>query len=81
MKTLRHELRTRLNQILGYSELLIEDMGAGRGRVEDVREIREAADRAATLTRQLLAFSRQQMLRPRVLDLNAKARRRRRASE
>src|SRR6185503_3223255 len=69
-----HDFNNILTAIKSYSELLIEDMGAGRGRVEDVREIREAADRAATLTRQLLAFSRQQMLRPRVLDLNTTVR-------
>ena len=69
-----HDFNNILTAIKSYSELLIEDMGAGRGRVEDVKEIREAADRAATLTRQLLAFSRQQMLRPRVLDLNTTVR-------
>jgi two-component system, cell cycle sensor histidine kinase and response regulator CckA len=69
-----HDFNNILTAIKSYSELLIEDMSAGRGRVEDVQEIREAADRAATLTRQLLAFSRQQMLRPRVLDLNTTVR-------
>ena len=69
-----HDFNNILTAIKSYSELLIEDMTAGHGRVEDVTEIREAADRAATLTRQLLAFSRQQLLRPRVLDLNTTVR-------
>ena len=69
-----HDFNNILTAIKSYSDLLVEDMGAGRGRVEDVQEIRVAADRAATLTRQLLAFSRQQMLRPRVLDLNVTVR-------
>jgi len=69
-----HDFNNILTAIKSYSELLIEDMSASRGRVEDVKEIREAADRAATLTRQLLAFSRQQILRPRVLDLNTTVR-------
>jgi signal transduction histidine kinase/CheY-like chemotaxis protein len=69
-----HDFNNILTAIKSYSELLIEDMGSGKGRVEDVREIREAADRAANLTRQLLAFSRQQMLTPRVLDLNSTVR-------
>jgi PAS domain S-box-containing protein len=69
-----HDFNNILTAIKSYSELLIDDLNAGNGRVEDVREIREAADRAANLTRQLLAFSRQQMLRPRVLDLNTTVR-------
>ena len=69
-----HDFNNILTAIKSYSELLIEDMGASKGRVEDVKEIREAADRAASLTRQLLAFSRQQLLHPRVLDLNTTVR-------
>jgi two-component system cell cycle sensor histidine kinase/response regulator CckA len=69
-----HDFNNILTAIKSYSELLIEDMATNEGRVEDVQEIREAADRAANLTRQLLAFSRQQMLRPRVLDLNSTVR-------
>jgi len=69
-----HDFNNILTAIKSYSELLIEDMATNKGRVEDVQEIREAADRAANLTRQLLAFSRQQMLRPRVLDLNTTVR-------
>jgi PAS domain S-box-containing protein len=66
-----HDFNNILTAITGYSELLLTDMAEGRPRREDVEEIREAAERASTLTRQLLAFSRQQILRPQVLDLNA----------
>ncbi len=69
-----HDFNNILTAIKSYSELLLEDMETDKGRVEDVREIHEAADRAAALTRQLLAFSRQQLLRPRVLDLNTTVR-------
>ena len=69
-----HDFNNILTAIKSYSELLLEDMTTDQGRVEDVKEIREAADRAAVLTRQLLAFSRQQLLRPRVLDLNTTVR-------
>ena len=69
-----HDFNNILTAIKSYSELLIEDMATGTARVEDVHQIREASDRAANLTRQLLAFSRQQMLRPRVLDLNSTVR-------
>ncbi|HXY70565.1 MAG TPA: ATP-binding protein, partial [Gemmatimonadales bacterium] len=65
------ELRTPLNVVLGYSDLLLEELGAASPQREDVEEIRAAAQRAAALTRQLLAFSRKQMLQTRVLDLNA----------
>ncbi|HVD61958.1 MAG TPA: ATP-binding protein [Gemmatimonadaceae bacterium] len=65
-----HDFNNILTAIKSYGDLLVDDMARGAARVEDVNEIREAADRAANLTRQLLAFSRQQMLRPRVLDLN-----------
>jgi two-component system, cell cycle sensor histidine kinase and response regulator CckA len=65
-----HDFNNMLGVIMGFSELLLKDLGAqhrGRKRVE---QIRKAADRAAGLTRQLLAFSRKQVLQPKVLDLN-----------
>jgi PAS domain S-box-containing protein len=65
-----HDFNNLLGVIIGYSELLIEQLGAG-GHVRHVEEIRNAGMRAASLTRQLLAFSRQQVLEPKVLDLNA----------
>src|SRR6266511_3732381 len=66
-----HDFNNILTAITGYSDLLLEDLAASDPRREDVQEVRKAADRAAGLTRQLLAFSRQQVLQPQVLDLNA----------
>ncbi len=66
-----HDFNNILTAITGYSDLLLEDLAASDPRRQDAAEVRKAADRAAGLTRQLLAFSRQQVLQPRVLDLNA----------
>jgi two-component system, cell cycle sensor histidine kinase and response regulator CckA len=65
-----HDFNNILTAITGYAQLLLEDLGPKDPHREDVDEIRKAADRAAGLTRQLLAFSRQQILQPTVLDLN-----------
>jgi len=65
-----HDFNNLLTAILGSAELLLETMAQEQER-DDVEEIRKAAKRAADLTRQLLAFSRQQVLAPQVLDLNA----------
>jgi PAS domain S-box-containing protein len=65
-----HDFNNILTAITGYAQLLLEDLGAKDPHRQDVDEIRKAADRAAGLTRQLLAFSRQQVLQPTVLDLN-----------
>src|SRR5207253_561122 len=54
-----------------YTDLLLEDLGREDAKREDVEQIRKAADGAAALTRQLLAFSRQQVLEPRVVSLSA----------
>ncbi len=67
-----HDFNNLLTVITGYSELLLSKTKVGekdqfRGFIE---EIKKAAERAAALTRQLLAFSRKQMLNPVVLDLN-----------
>jgi PAS domain S-box-containing protein len=64
-----HDFNNLLTAIGGYSELLLAQLADERAR-RDVDEIRRAADRAAALTRQLLAFSRKQMVRPEVLSLN-----------
>ena len=66
-----HDFNNLLGVIIGYSELLLRDLAAGSPGARRMTEIRNAADRAAGLTRQLLAFSRRQVLQPRVLDLNA----------
>ena len=65
-----HDFNNLLTAIYGYADLLLEEFDPGDRRRADVEEIRKMAERAAALTRQLLAFSRQQMLKPQVLDLN-----------
>ena len=65
-----HDFNNLLTAIGGYSDLLLSDLAPGDPRRSDVEEIKKAAERAAALTRQLLAFSRRQVLQPRVLDLN-----------
>ncbi|MDB4951896.1 MAG: Blue-light-activated protein, partial [Gemmatimonadetes bacterium] len=65
-----HDFNNLLTVIKGNAELVLMDLAAGSPMRDDVGEIHAAADRAALLTRQLLAFSRKQVLQPRVLDLN-----------
>jgi PAS domain S-box-containing protein len=65
-----HDFNNLLTAILGYCALLLEELPAGNQTRRDIEEIRAAGERAASLTRQLLAFSRKQALRPSVLDLN-----------
>jgi two-component system cell cycle sensor histidine kinase/response regulator CckA len=65
-----HDFNNLLTAIRGNADLMLMDLAEGSPAREDVREIRRAADRAADLTRQLLAFSRRQVLQPRVLSLN-----------
>lgn len=65
-----HDFNNLLTAIQGYGEMLREDLPADTALREDVEEILRATGRATGLTRQLLAFSRQQVLQPRVLDLN-----------
>jgi len=65
-----HDFNNLLTVILSYSDLLLEDFGRDDPKRDDVEQIRKAAEGAASLTRQLLAFSRQQVIEPRVVDLN-----------
>ena len=65
-----HDFNNLLSVILGYTELLLGELPEGPLRA-DIDEIRRAGERARDLTQQLLAFSRRQMLEPRVVDLNA----------
>ena len=66
-----HDFNNMLTAVMSYSDLLLQDLAATDPRREDVAEIASAARRAAALTRQLLAFSRQQVLQAWPLDLNA----------
>jgi PAS domain S-box-containing protein len=66
-----HDFNNLLTVIKGYSELMLEELDCADPLRTEVDEIKKAADRAASLTRQLLAFSRQQVLAPKVLDLNS----------
>ncbi len=66
-----HDFNNLLTVICGYSETMLERLRAGDPLRSNVEEIRKAGERAASLTRQLLAFSRKQVLELKVLDLNA----------
>lgn len=66
-----HDFNNLLTVIKGHSSLLRERLNPTDNCIENGRQIEKAADRAAALTRQLLAFSRMQVLQPKVLDLNA----------
>ncbi|MEO8549470.1 MAG: PAS domain S-box protein [Kofleriaceae bacterium] len=65
-----HDFNNLLSVILSYTEMLIEDLPAADPMRADLEEVRKAGRRATDLTSQLLAFSRKQILRPVVLDLN-----------
>ena len=65
-----HDFNNLLTVILGSADLLLETVAADSPDRAEIADIKQAAVRAATLTRQLLAFSRQQVLQPQVLDLN-----------
>jgi len=65
-----HDFNNLLMVVSGYSEFLLERVGTERMLREPVQEIANAAERATSLTRQLLAFSRKQMLAPKVLNLS-----------
>src|SRR2546426_2160562 len=66
-----HDFNNLLTAIIGTTSLVLEAMGLESRARLDIQEIEKAAKRAAGLTRQLLIFSRQQVLEPRALDLNA----------
>ncbi len=66
-----HDFNNLLMVISGYSEFLLDRLGSEPALRTPAQEIASAAGRATSLTRQLLAFSRKQMLAPKILDLNA----------
>jgi PAS domain S-box-containing protein len=65
-----HDFNNLLSVIVGYSTLVGDELPSDDPRKTDLMEIKEAGERAAELTQQLLAFSRRQVLQPRVVDLN-----------
>jgi PAS domain S-box-containing protein len=66
-----HDFNNLLTGILSYSDLILQELRPKDPVRADVEQIRDAGQRAAGLTRQLLAFSRRQLLQPRVVSLNA----------
>ncbi len=66
-----HDFNNLLSVLLTYTDLALETLKTGDPLHEDVLEMRRATQRATDLTRQLLAFSRQQVLEPRVIDLGS----------
>ena len=66
-----HDFNNILTAILGYSEMVLMQIDDSKPIWKDIREIQSSGERAASLTRQLLAFSRQQVLKMAVVDLNA----------
>ena len=64
-----HDFNTLLNVMLGYSELLLDELPPEDARREKVLQIKNSGDAAAMLTKQLLAFSRKQSIAQEVLDL------------
>ncbi len=65
-----HDFNNLLTVIIGMADLTLVQLGEDHPASDDIREIHAAGQRAAALTRQLLAFSRQQLMSPRVLNLN-----------
>ncbi|HLG17830.1 MAG TPA: ATP-binding protein [Blastocatellia bacterium] len=66
-----HDFNNLLTGIIGYSDLLVHSLDAQDPRRRHAEEVKKASERAASLTRQLLAFSRKQVLQPKVIDLNS----------
>ena len=66
-----HDFNNLLGVIIGYCEVLEDQLPPNNSLRKDCAQIKKAGERAASLTRQLLAFSRQQVLEPIILDLNA----------
>jgi PAS domain S-box-containing protein len=69
-----HDFNNLLTAIRGYASLAIIELDNGSSAREDLQEVERAADRAAALTRQLLAFARRTVLQPSVVDLGASVR-------
>jgi PAS domain S-box-containing protein len=66
-----HDFNNLLTVISGYCHMLLDQLGTDHPMAEDMEQVLKAADRATSLTRQLLAFSRKQMVQPKVVDPDA----------
>jgi two-component system, cell cycle sensor histidine kinase and response regulator CckA len=66
-----HEVNNMMTGVIGFSEFVLRSLGSDDPRRADVEEVIKAGTRAADVTRQLLAFTRQQFLRPQVMEINA----------
>lgn len=66
-----HDFNNMLGVIIGYSDLMLRTLSSDDPLRPQIEEIRRAGDRASSLTRQLLAFSRKQMLQPKIFDLDS----------
>jgi two-component system cell cycle sensor histidine kinase/response regulator CckA len=66
-----HDFNNLLTAVIGYSEMALKKIAIGDPIWNDLLEIKKAGERAATLTNQLLAFGRKQMLQPKILDFNS----------
>jgi PAS domain S-box-containing protein len=66
-----HDFNNLLTAVIGYSEMALKKVAIDNPIWNDILEIKKAGERAATLTNQLLAFGRKQMLQPKILDLNS----------
>ncbi len=65
-----HDFNNILTTIIGYADLMLMTVETDKPLTEEIEEIKLAGERAAALTRQLLAFSRKQIVQPKILDLN-----------
>jgi len=65
-----HDFNNILTTIIGYADLMLMDIDTDKPLTEEIEEIKIAGERAAALTRQLLAFSRKQIVEPKIMDLN-----------
>ena len=65
-----HDFNNILTTIIGYADLMLMTVDTDKSLTEEIEEIKLAGERAAALTRQLLAFSRKQIVQPKILDLN-----------
>jgi two-component system cell cycle sensor histidine kinase/response regulator CckA len=66
-----HDFNNQLHALSGFAHFIGRDSGLGSAARQDLQEIQKTVERMASLTRQLLAFARQQVLSPETLDLNA----------